>query len=216
MLGSTHDAEDALQEALLRAWKALPHFEGRSSLRSWLYTIATNASLDAMKRRPNRIVPIDQVHPADPHDGPAVRYERRESLERALGAARDLPRNQRAVLVMREMLGFSARETADALGTSVAAVNSALQRARATLAAAADAPPRPLDEAQRRLLDDAVDAFNRRDVTTLVALLRRDAGVPALAPVPSTGAVAGRRPAAERLTGHGPSLAALGRTCAAA
>lgn len=133
MLGSTHDAEDALQEALLRAWKALPHFEGRGSLRSWLYTIATNASLDAMKRRPQRIVPIDQVHPADPHDGPAARYERRESLERALGAARDLPRNQRAVLVMREMLGFSARETADALGTSVAAVNSALQRGRGAI-----------------------------------------------------------------------------------
>ena len=133
MLGSTHDAEDALQEALLRAWKALPHFEGRGSLRSWLYTIATNASLDAMKRRPQRIVPIDQVHPADPHDGPAARYERRESLARALGAARDLPRNQRAVLVMREMLGFSARETADALGTSVAAVNSALQRGRGAI-----------------------------------------------------------------------------------
>jgi RNA polymerase sigma-70 factor, ECF subfamily len=133
LLGSTHDAEDALQEALLRAWKALPHFEGRSSLRSWLYTIATNASFDAMKRRPNRIVPIDQVHPADPDDGPAARYERRESLERTLGAARDLPQNQRAALVLREMLGFSARETADALGTSVAAVNSALQRARAAI-----------------------------------------------------------------------------------
>ena len=138
LLGSTHDAEDALQEALLRAWKGLPHFEGRSSLRSWLYTIATNASLDAMKRRPQRIVPIDEVHPADPHDGPAARYERRESLEGALGAARDLPRNQRAVLVMREMLGFSARETADALGTSVAAVNSALQRARGAIREQAD------------------------------------------------------------------------------
>jgi RNA polymerase sigma-70 factor (ECF subfamily) len=138
MLGSTHDAEDALQEALLRAWKALPQFEGRSSLRSWLYRIATNTSLDAMKRRSNRIVPIDRVHPADPHDGPAARYERRESLESALGAARDLPQNQRAVLVMREMLGFSARETADALGTSVAAVNSALQRARATIREQAD------------------------------------------------------------------------------
>jgi RNA polymerase sigma-70 factor, ECF subfamily len=133
MLGSAHEAEDALQETLLRAWKALPRFEGRSSLRSWLYTIATNASLDAMKRRPYRIVPIDEVHPADPHDGPAARYERRESLERALGAASDLPQNQRAVLVMREVLGFSARETADALGTSVAAVNSALQRARAAI-----------------------------------------------------------------------------------
>src|ERR687897_2289571 len=83
MLGSAPDAEDALQEALLRAWKALPNFEGRSSLRSWLYTIATNTSLDAMKRRPYRIVPIDQVHPADPHDGPAARYERRESLDHA-------------------------------------------------------------------------------------------------------------------------------------
>jgi RNA polymerase sigma-70 factor, ECF subfamily len=133
MLGSTHDAEDALQEALLRAWKALPRFEGRSSIRSWLYTIATNASLDEIKRRPHRIAPIDQAHPADPHDGPAARYERRESLESALGAARDLPQNQRGALVMREMFGLSARETADALGTSVAAVNSALQRARAAL-----------------------------------------------------------------------------------
>ena len=82
--------------------------------------------------------PVDQVHPVDPDDGPAARYERRESLERALGAAGDLPQNQRTVLVMREMLGFSARETADALGTSVAAVNSALQRARGAIRAEVD------------------------------------------------------------------------------
>src|SRR5512143_2598585 len=155
MLGSVQDAEDALQEALVRAWRGLDRFEGRSSLRSWLYRIATNTSLDAIQRRPKRILPIDYGPPADPHGGvgeplvesvwlepfpdetlaiedgyasPDARYEQREAVELAFVAAL-----QRAVLILREVLGFSAQETADALDTSVASVNSALQRARATI-----------------------------------------------------------------------------------
>ena len=161
MLGSVQDAEDALQEALVRAWKGLDRFEGRSSLRSWLYRIATNTSLDAIDRRPKRILPIDYGPPADPHGGvgeplvesvwiepfpdetlgvedgyasPDARYEQRESVELAFVAALQLlPANQRAVLILREVLGFSAQETADTLDTSVASVNSALQRARASI-----------------------------------------------------------------------------------
>src|SRR6266545_3275716 len=148
MLGSVQDAEDALQEALVRAWKSLDKFEGRSSLRSWLYRIATNTSLDAIQRRPKRILPIDYGPPADPHGGvgeplvesvwiepfpdetlgiedgyasPDARYEQRESVELAFIAALQLlPANQRAVLILREVLGFSAQETADTLDTSVA------------------------------------------------------------------------------------------------
>ena len=135
ILRSAHDAEDALQEALLRAWRALPSFEGRSSLRSWLYRIVTNASLDAIKQRPVRVVPIDQEPPpVSPDPEPEDRLERREALERALLTAnRVLPDRQREVLIMREALGFSAEETADRLETTVAAVNSALQRARARI-----------------------------------------------------------------------------------
>jgi RNA polymerase sigma-70 factor (ECF subfamily) len=135
MLGSAHDAEDALQEALLRAWRSLPQFEGRGSVRWWLYRIATNAALDAMRRRPKRIVSIEDEAPAaGPETDPEVRYARRESVDRALVAAdRILPERQRAVLMMREVFGFSAEETAERLDTSVAAVNSALQRARAAI-----------------------------------------------------------------------------------
>jgi RNA polymerase sigma-70 factor (ECF subfamily) len=137
ILRSTQDAEDALQEALLRAWRALPSFEGRSSLRSWLYRIVTNTSLDEIKRRPKRVVPIDLEQTGvaggsetDPED----RYERRESIQQAVATAeRLLPEKQRVVLVLREVLGFSAQETAERLGTSVPAVNSALQRARARI-----------------------------------------------------------------------------------
>src|SRR6478609_11743321 len=147
MLGSFQDAEDALQDALLRAWRGLGRFEGRASLRTCLHRIATNACLDLAKRRPARVLPIDYGPPADPHDGPGppltesvwvepypdehLAYEQRESVELAFVAAlQHLPASQRAVLILREVLGFSAREVADTLETSVASVNSALQRAR--------------------------------------------------------------------------------------
>src|SRR5580704_11344046 len=161
MLGSAHDAEDALQDALLRAWRALSRFEGRSSLRSWLYTIATNACLDQIARRPRRVLPIDYGPASDPHlgpgeplvesiwmepypddklgledgfAGPEARYEQRESIELAfIVALQHLPANQRAVLILREVLGFSAREVAQSLETTTASVNSALQRARKTV-----------------------------------------------------------------------------------
>src|SRR5215217_3102203 len=158
MLGSVHDAEDALQDASLRAWRGLARFEGRSSLRSWLYTIATNTCLNQIARRPKRVLPVDYGPAADPHGGPGepvvesvwvepypdetlaledglaspdARYDQRESVELAFIAALQLlPPNQRAVLILREVLGFSAQEVADSLDTSVASVNSALQRAR--------------------------------------------------------------------------------------
>ena len=160
MLGSVHDAEDALQEALLRAWRGMRRFEGKSSLRSWLYRIATNTCLDAIGRRPKRVLPIDYGAGADPHDSPGVpvsetvwiepypdellsadvfaspeaSYEQRESVELAFVAAlQHLPAQQRAVLIMRSVLGFSAREVADTLETTVASVNSSLQRARRTV-----------------------------------------------------------------------------------
>src|SRR3712207_4248502 len=162
MLGSVHDAEDAMQEVQLRAWRALDRFEGRSSLRSWLYTIATNTSLNLIAKRPQKVLPIDYGPTRDPHadglglppaedvwiepypdevvgleDGfaaPEARYELRESVELAFVAAlQHLPPNQRAALILREVLGFSAQETADALETSVQSVNSALQRARKTV-----------------------------------------------------------------------------------
>src|SRR5438128_3525706 len=158
MLGSVHDAEDALQDALLRAWRGLSKFEGRSSLRSWLYTIATNTSLNVIEKRPKRVLPIDYGPPADPHEGPGepivesvwvepypddklglddgcaapeARYEQRESVELAfIAALQHLPANQRAVLILRDVLGYSAKEAAETLDTTTASANSALQRAR--------------------------------------------------------------------------------------
>src|SRR4051794_4834864 len=159
MLGSVHDAEDALQEALLRAWRGLPSFEGRSSTRSWLYTIATNTSLRLIERRAKRVLPVD-LGPASAGDEqlgeplvesvwleaypdpqlahgaplPDARYEQRESVELAFVAAlQHLPARQRAALILREVLSFSAQEVAAALETTVPSVNSALQRARRTL-----------------------------------------------------------------------------------
>src|SRR5205814_3083737 len=180
MLGSVHDAEDALQEALLRAWRGLQRFEGRSSLRSWLYTIATNTCLNQIARRPKRVLPIDYAPAADPHEGPGepvvesiwvepypderlgledglaapeARYEQRESIELAfIAALQNLPPNQRAVLILREVLGFSAKEVADQLETSVASVNSALQRARA--AVEERVPEQTQQETLRTLGDD--------------------------------------------------------------
>jgi RNA polymerase sigma-70 factor (ECF subfamily) len=190
ILRSPQDAEDALQEALLRAWRALPSFEGRSSLRSWLHRIVTNTSLDAAKRRPSRVVPIDvdQATPADHWHTPALepalegRYLSREDFERALVVAmRLLPARQRAVLILREALGFSARETAGRLGISVAAANSHLQRARARIDGTLD--EQPTDETAlsvedlrlRRMVERHAELWERKDVDGLVAMLARDA-----------------------------------------
>jgi RNA polymerase sigma-70 factor (ECF subfamily) len=158
MLGSLHDAEDAMQEALLRAWRGIGRFEGRSSLRSWLYTITTNASLRLIERRPKRVLPVEYGPPADPHGvvgkplvestwvepypddrlpsgdetaSPEARYEQRESVELAFTAAvQHLPGLQRAALILTDVLGFSPGEVAEALEQSPASIYSALQRAR--------------------------------------------------------------------------------------
>ena len=209
MLGSVDDAEDALQEALMRAWRGLPRFEGRSSLRSWLYRIATNTCLDAIARRPKRVLPIDYGPAADPHDGPGeplvesvwlepypderlgledgyaapeARYEQRESIELAFVAAlQHLPANQRAVLILREVLAFSAREVAEALETTVASVNSALQRARKAVderlpEQSQQATLRALgDEGLREVVGGYVDAWDRGDIDAVVSMLAEDA-----------------------------------------
>jgi RNA polymerase sigma-70 factor (ECF subfamily) len=209
MLGSVHDAEDALQDALVRAWRALPRFEGRSSLRSWLYKIATNTCLDVIARRPKRVLPIDYGPPADPHGGPGepmvesvwvepypdeklgledgfaapdARYELRESVELAfIAALQHLPATQRAVLILREVLGFSAREAAETLDTTTASVNSALQRARATVdeklpEQSQQATLRSLgDEGVREVVEKYVNAWERGDVEAVVAMLTEDA-----------------------------------------
>jgi RNA polymerase sigma-70 factor (ECF subfamily) len=182
---SPDDAEDAVQEALVRAWRALPDFERRSSLRSWLYRIVTNASLDEIKRRPRRVVPLDlhgrQEHRHARAPGPATegRYLTREDFERALIVAmRVLPPRQRAVLILREALGFSASETAARLDTTVAAANSSLQRARARLRESDD----PSEETTRSLEDRRLrerverhaEAWERQDVRTLVRMLAAD------------------------------------------
>src|SRR5262247_3454274 len=158
MLGSMDDAEDMLQETYLGAWRGLPRFAGRSSLRTWLYRIATNACLDAIARRPKRTLPIDHGTPSAPdaepgapltesvwlepfpdetlmlphgYAAPEARYEQHEAVELAfIAALQHLPAKQRAVLLLREVLGFSAREVAESLETTVPSVNSALQRAR--------------------------------------------------------------------------------------
>ena len=209
MLGSVHDAEDALQEALLRAWRAIGRFEGRSSLRSWLYRIATNACLDIIGRRPKRVLPIDYEPAADPHtppgqpvtesvwiepypdemlgleDGyasPDASYEQREAIELAFVAAlQHLPPNQRAVLILREVLGFSAKEVAESLDTSVASVNSAMQRARAAVdervpEQSQQQTLRTLgDDGVRELVERYVDAWDRNDVQAFASMLAEDA-----------------------------------------
>jgi len=209
MLGSVHDAEDAMQETLLNAWRALPRFEGRSSLRSWLYTIATNASLRLIERRPKRVLPVDYGPPADPHDrlgeplleavwveplldetvattasfaSPDARYEQHESIELAFIAALQLlPARQRAVLILRDVLGFSGAEVAAALETSEAAVYSALQRAHKTIDERI--PEQSQQETLRTIADEElngiiaryVDAWERADVDALAVMLAEDA-----------------------------------------
>src|SRR3954451_465157 len=208
MLGSVHDAEDALQDALLRAWKGLGRFEGRSSLRSWLYTIATNTCLNAIAARPKRVLPVNYGPAFDPHtppgepvvesvwiqpypdemlgieDGPAApeaRYEQREAVELAFVAALQyLPPNQRAVLILREVLGFSAKEVAESLDTTVASVNSALQRARVAVdervpEQTQQATLRSLgDDEVRALVERYVDAWERNDVEAFASMLAED------------------------------------------
>jgi RNA polymerase sigma-70 factor (ECF subfamily) len=134
MLGSAHDAEDAMQDVMLRAWRALPTFEGRSSLRSWLYRIATNTCLTALDKRPAQ-VPLEDEDGHERHEGEPnpteAHYERQEEAARALTITlQKLPAKQRAALILRDVLGFPASEAASTLGTSVASLNSALQRAR--------------------------------------------------------------------------------------
>jgi RNA polymerase sigma-70 factor, ECF subfamily len=209
MLGSVHDAEDALQDSLLRAWRGLERFEGRSSLRTWLYTIATNACLNLIERRPKRVLPVDYGPATDPHVGPGepvvesvwlepypdetlgledglaapeATYEQREAVELAfIAALQHLPPNQRAVLILREVLGFSAKEVAETLDTTVASVNSALQRARASLDdrlpdQSQQATLRALgDDGLRELVESYVDAWERADVDAVVAMLAEDA-----------------------------------------
>jgi RNA polymerase sigma-70 factor, ECF subfamily len=209
MLGSLHDAEDALQETLLRAWRGLPRFEGRSSIRSWLYAIATNACLTMISRRPKRVLPVDYGPSTTPgedlgaplvetvwiepypdetlglEDGfaaPEARYEQREAVELAFVAAlQHLPARQRAVLILREVLGFSAREVAETLETTAASVNSALQRARKTVDErlpdrSQQETLRTLgDERVRNLVEAYVDAWARGDVDAVRALLADDA-----------------------------------------
>ena len=209
MLGSLHDAEDALQDALLRAWRGLAGFEGDRPLRPWLYRIATNACLDAIAKRPRRALPVDREPASAPGDGPGkpevepvwlepypdselaaesafatpeARYEQREAVELAfIAALQHLPANQRAVLILREVLGFSAREVAESLETSVPSVNSALQRARRTVAErlparSQQATLRDLgDDRVRAMVEDYVAAWERRDVEAMVAMLAEDA-----------------------------------------
>jgi RNA polymerase sigma-70 factor (ECF subfamily) len=209
MLGSVHEAEDALQDAMLRAWRALPRFEDRGSVRAWLYKIATNTCLDTIAKRPKRVLPIEHGPASDPHAGvgepivesvwvepypderlgvedgyaaPEARYERRESMELAfIAALQHLPANQRAVLIMREVLGFSAQESADLLETSVPSVNSALQRARKAIderlpEQSQQATLRALgDDGLRELVEGYMDAMQRGDVDTIVSMLAEDA-----------------------------------------
>jgi RNA polymerase sigma-70 factor (ECF subfamily) len=199
MLGSVHDAEDSVQEALLRAWRGLARFEDRSSLRTWLYRISTNTCLDELARRPKRVLPVDYGPGADPHDSPGeplgeavwiepypdapdASYEQRESVELAfIAALQHLAPNQRATLILREVLGFSAQEVADALGTSVASVNSALQRARETIDRKLPDQSQQAtlaqlgDERARELVERYMDALRRGDVDAVVAMLSEDA-----------------------------------------
>ena len=209
MLGSPTDADDALQETMLRAWSGLARFETRSSLRSWLYRIATNASLRMIEKRPKRVLPIDYGPAADPHVafdepltesiwlepypdgelgveaallGPDARYEQRESIELAFAAAiQHLPARQRAVLILRDVLGFSARETAEALETTPVSVDSALQRAHKTIeervpAQTQQATLRALGDSElREIVKRFTDAWERNDVDAVVSMLADDA-----------------------------------------
>ncbi len=205
MLGSVHDADDALQDGLLRAWRGLVGFEGRSSVRSWLYSVLTRTCLDSIRGRRRRALPMDlgpsseRAVPGDaprtdvswlgpyPDAGlagassPDARYEQREAVELAFVAAlQHLPGNQRAALVLFEVLGYSAAEIAEQMATTTASVNSALQRARKIVAEKAPSPTqqttlRAIDDPRlRRIVDGYSTALERGDADALVALLTKD------------------------------------------
>ncbi|MGV1049433.1 MAG: sigma-70 family RNA polymerase sigma factor [Solirubrobacterales bacterium] len=208
MLGSLHDAEEAMQEAMLRAWRNLDKLADRGSLRAWLYKIATNASLDMIERRKRRLLPLDYTGRADPElppgepvaetvwiepypdetlaveDGyasPEASYEEREAVELAFVAAlQHLPPRQRAVLILREVLGFSAQEVGETLETTVPSVNSALQRARKTVdermpERSQQVTLRSLGEARmREIVEDYMEAMRSGDVNRVVSMLTAD------------------------------------------
>jgi RNA polymerase sigma-70 factor, ECF subfamily len=223
MLGSLQDAEDLVQETFLRAWRSRDRFEGRSSVRSWLYRIATNACLDALARRKARPmevgggfgeVPWLQPYPdhlleeiADAEAGPDSRLVAKETIELAFMAAiQHLPPTQRAVLILRDVVGWSAKETAAALDTSVASANSALQRARETLQARL--PARRVEwrrdtapsEEERELLRRYIDAHERADAVGFAELLSEDVSF-SMPPQPTW--VAGRDDVMRYLTANG-------------
>ena len=191
ILGSFEDAEDALQEALLSAWRQFDSLRSMAALRAWLYKIATNVSLNMLARQRVRQLPPASYQPANPRDplpdeyiagdiaSPEACYETRESVSLAfLAALQILPGRQRAILIMRDVLGWNPAEIGDLLDQSVPAVNSALQRARATTRknyARTDHPSRPADERSDKLLERFVQAWETADSAGLVALLREDA-----------------------------------------
>ncbi|WP_344263691.1 sigma-70 family RNA polymerase sigma factor [Actinomadura napierensis] len=199
MLGSVQDAEDLVQETYLRAWRSYQDFEGRASMRTWLYRIATNACLNALRHGSRRVLPAGLGGPStdpnalDPRDpeipwlepiadeqaDPAAIVAGRAGLRLALIAAlQHLPAQQRTVLILRDVLAWSAEETADALGLTATAVNSTLQRARARLdrlEPAADEIAEPAEPERRDLLDRYADAFERADIDALARLLTEDA-----------------------------------------
>jgi RNA polymerase sigma-70 factor (ECF subfamily) len=225
MLGSVVDADDAVQETMLRAWRSLDRFEGRSSVKTWLYRIATNACLDIISGRPVRIrpmesgeegtvddpliehprthwlEPIPDAHVIAPDAGPEQRAIERQNIRLAFVAAlQHLPPKQRAVLLLTEVLGWSAAEVAETLETTVASVNSALQRARATLASRKVDRQMSLAEAEQQLLDRYVEAFHSYDVDALTSLLREDA---TFSMPPYSLWLRGPQPGREWLLGHG-------------
>jgi RNA polymerase sigma-70 factor, ECF subfamily len=199
LLSSGFEAEDAVQETFVRAWQAFDRFEGRASLRTWLHRIATNVCLDMRHATQRRARPFDvaswRIPGSAPTDGPsgatvvqpftgchasrvgddpAEKAVTNEAIRRAFAAALlHLPKRQRSVLLLRDVLRWRATEVAELFGTTVAAVNSTLQRARSNLAAGGHSPERPvrLDDAHRPLVQDFVDAFEHHDVDSLVAML---------------------------------------------
>jgi RNA polymerase sigma-70 factor, ECF subfamily len=226
MLGSPFDAEDAVQETMVRAWRNLKRFDGRSSLRTWLYRIATNVCLDALSTRSRRarpmeegpvgtvadelesrprthwLEPIADAHAlpadADPFELTALRQSTRLAF---VAAVQHLPPRQRAALLLTEVLGWSAAEAAECLESSVPAINSAIQRARATLASRnVSAAAEPLSTVDSTLLDRYVEAFHSYDVDALVALMREDA---TLSMPPYTLWLQGHDPIRDWLSGRG-------------